>query len=278
MHQLLDMDKKIVLPLLFGFFILSVGFIYPAYAIEKPDIIVSHTEIDFGDVVVGESSSESFFSIANLNGPETVTLNFSISLDDATNFTIASNSCGASLLPGESCVVGLIFTPISDGAKHSSVAILSDDHETSVILIDLFGTGISDNAVDSDGDGVPDVDDVCEGFDDTVDTDSDGIPDGCDIEVVPLSCGGGTIQQGNECVVDPALTQQVSNLEDTLEEKNQEITTLNGIIDALEQTIADLTAQLEDALQIIADLEDGMPWNNNNANENASPGPIGKKP
>ncbi|KAB2834123.1 MAG: hypothetical protein F9K48_06920, partial [Candidatus Brocadia sp.] len=33
---------------------------------------------------------------------------------------------------------------------------------------------------DSDGDGVPDVRDVCPGFDDKVDTDGDGIPDGCD--------------------------------------------------------------------------------------------------
>ena len=127
MHQLLDMDKKIVLPLLLGFFILSLGLIYPAFAIEKPDITVSHSEIHFGDVIVGESSS-----------------------DDGTNFTIASNSCGTSLLPGESCVVGLFFTPISDGVKHSSVTILSDDHETPVVIIDLLGNGIS-NTVNSDG-------------------------------------------------------------------------------------------------------------------------------
>lgn len=35
---------------------------------------------------------------------------------------------------------------------------------------------------DSDGDGVPDDEDVCEGYDDTVDTDSDGTPDGCDTD------------------------------------------------------------------------------------------------
>ncbi len=33
---------------------------------------------------------------------------------------------------------------------------------------------------DSDGDGVCDADDVCEGFDDNADADADGIPDGCD--------------------------------------------------------------------------------------------------
>jgi len=34
---------------------------------------------------------------------------------------------------------------------------------------------------DSDGDGVPDSEDLCPGFDDNIDVDADGIPDGCDI-------------------------------------------------------------------------------------------------
>jgi|GEM_PF-1362098 len=33
---------------------------------------------------------------------------------------------------------------------------------------------------DSDGDGVPDNSDQCEGYDDSIDVDNDGIPDGCD--------------------------------------------------------------------------------------------------
>jgi len=34
--------------------------------------------------------------------------------------------------------------------------------------------------VDTDGDGVPDDQDICPGFDDTIDTDSDAVPDDCD--------------------------------------------------------------------------------------------------
>ena len=34
--------------------------------------------------------------------------------------------------------------------------------------------------VDSDGDGVPDAEDVCPGEDDGIDTDQDGVPNGCD--------------------------------------------------------------------------------------------------
>ena len=42
-----------------------------------------------------------------------------------------------------------------------------------------------DEIIDSDGDGVPDSEDVCEGYDDTIDSDSNGVPDGCDDEPQP---------------------------------------------------------------------------------------------
>jgi hypothetical protein len=48
----------------------------------------------------------------------------------------------------------------------------------------IFGAGSAGkcktSVVDTDGDGVPDDQDICSGFDDTVDTDHDGVPDGCD--------------------------------------------------------------------------------------------------
>ncbi len=40
--------------------------------------------------------------------------------------------------------------------------------------------GLALTPVDTDGDGVPDGDDICEGFDDNLDADGDGVPDGCD--------------------------------------------------------------------------------------------------
>ena len=47
---------------------------------------------------------------------------------------------------------------------------------------------------DSDGDGVCDAEDVCDGGDDTVDTDGDGIPDFCDdCSVVGQSCDDGDV-------------------------------------------------------------------------------------
>lgn len=69
---------------------------------------------------------------------------------------------------------------------------------------------------DSDGDGVPDADDVCPGFDDNLDADADSIPDGCDIcpgfddtadadgDAIPDGCeadsdGDGVIDDNDVC-------------------------------------------------------------------------------
>ena len=51
---------------------------------------------------------------------------------------------------------------------------------------------INDLMLDSDGDGVFDGEDICQGFDDNVDSDSDGVPDGCD-DLDNNDCGFGTI-------------------------------------------------------------------------------------
>jgi len=65
---------------------------------------------------------------------------------------------------------------------------ISTSYTTSKIIVDggsSSGNGGGDDdipplPIDTDGDGVPDDDDICPGFDDNIDTDEDGIPDGCD--------------------------------------------------------------------------------------------------
>ena len=72
--------------------------------------------------------------------------------------------------------------------------------------IDVDTDGIPDcldPLIDSDNDGVADSLDACPGFDDSFDSDGDGIPDGCESDGPTISCGAGTILQGNECVVEP---------------------------------------------------------------------------
>jgi hypothetical protein len=61
----------------------------------------------------------------------------------------------------------------------------------------IFGDDCEAEVVDSDGDGVPDGDDQCPGFDDTIDVDADGIPDGCD-DLID-SDGDGVADADDQC-------------------------------------------------------------------------------
>ncbi|OYT25965.1 MAG: hypothetical protein B6U97_04585, partial [Candidatus Altiarchaeales archaeon ex4484_96] len=49
-------------------------------------------------------------------------------------------------------------------------------------------------ASDSDGDGVIDPEDVCQGYDDNLDADEDGVPDACDD--TPIDCGSHCVAAG----------------------------------------------------------------------------------
>jgi hypothetical protein len=71
-----------------------------------------------------------------------------------------------------------------------------------VLYIDGGFTTYVNVSSDSDGDGVPDEDDVCEGDDDHVDTDGDATPDGCDacpLDVDDDSDGDGRCDSDDVC-------------------------------------------------------------------------------
>ena len=61
-----------------------------------------------------------------------------------------------------------------------------------------FDVDTSQNTVDSDGDGVPDGEDLCPGQDDLLDTDGDGIPD-CLDDNPTMFCGANAMLVGFEC-------------------------------------------------------------------------------
>ncbi|MBU0482328.1 MAG: thrombospondin type 3 repeat-containing protein, partial [Proteobacteria bacterium] len=79
--------------------------------------------------------------------------------------------------------------------------ILGNDDDDEAFIIsgyssDYDGDGVvdvndicqsGDDNIDSDSDGIPDSCDICLGFDDNVDTDTDGVPDGCD--AFPIEVG-----------------------------------------------------------------------------------------
>ena len=73
---------------------------------------------------------------------------------------------------------------ISNGTVDMGAHELQDDDGDGVPNDDDVCPGFDDNGPDADNDTIPDVCDICNGFDDTLDGDGDGIPDGCDTPTV----------------------------------------------------------------------------------------------
>jgi len=64
------------------------------------------------------------------------------------------------------------------------IGVSQDGPLSTTLVVGLWptvsATGPPTPALDTDGDGVPDSEDACPGFDDAIDADADGLADGCD--------------------------------------------------------------------------------------------------
>lgn len=98
----------------------------------------------------------------------------------------------------------LIGKPIEVVLQNTATtfACLPGEQATSNVAFDnVILTAQDLNLLDDDGDGVPNGQDICPGFDDNVDSDGDGTPDGCDT-LDNNDCGIGTIADNNlgQCI------------------------------------------------------------------------------
>jgi len=101
---------------------------------------------------------------------------FTLHIPEKINFGPGAGSNGMEIASDEGHVFGI--TP-----EDISITIKTEDSGNGGS--GSGGSGGSGNGgttppVDSDGDGVPDGEDICPGHDDNQDSDGDGIPDGCD--------------------------------------------------------------------------------------------------
>ena len=85
---------------------------------------------------------------------------------------------------------------------------------------DSDGDGVREvcnNADDTDGDEYSDALDNCPGISnpDQADSNANGIGDACEGSV-GFTCGFGTVPEGDECVVDPAIIAELESLFDIL--------------------------------------------------------------
>lgn len=119
-----------------------------AYSIQQttPNISVSSSSLNFGNVNVGRSSAPLAITIYN-TGTSDLQVS-SMTLSDAANYSInvyeGSNSCGSitpTIAPNSSCTVTVTFSPTSTGIIEANLLISSDDPDTPNLNVLLSGMG-----------------------------------------------------------------------------------------------------------------------------------------
>jgi hypothetical protein len=107
-----------------------------------PDIAVSPTQLNFGEVAIGATAAETLL-VWN-EGTDLLTVG-NIS-SDHTEF--AAQPASFILLPEEDQAVVIQFTPIAEGPVMGTLTILSDDPDEGTVLVTLEGTGMPTTPVE----------------------------------------------------------------------------------------------------------------------------------
>jgi len=146
-----------------------------------PDID-AETVHDFGDLLNGTEVSEQV-TLTNRGISDLNFLSSSLVGDDVNDFTVSSSDCEAVLQPGDSCVLTVVFSPTTTGAKKTSMKIGSNDPDEPEFSISLVGTSSSDsdNISDAEENAAPN----------NGDGDSDSVPDRFQSNVVSMRSASG---------------------------------------------------------------------------------------
>lgn len=143
-----------------------------------PDISVSPTSLDFGDVVVG-STADQTVTLTNV-GTADLTIN-SFNVTDAA-FSVVSPTAPVTIGAGGNEVVTVRFSPTVLGAASGDLEINSDDPDEATVTVSLDGNGI------------------------------DTPPDEPDISVNPTSLAFGSVTVGSSASLDVTITNSGTQL------------------------------------------------------------------
>lgn len=109
-----------------------------------PEISITPTSLAFGDVVRGRSSGEQLVTVSSTG---TAPLQFPAAAASLTGgnpgqFAISSDTCSTTTVaPGQSCTVGVSFSPTSTGDKAAALSMTSNASASQSVA--LTGTGTS---------------------------------------------------------------------------------------------------------------------------------------
>lgn len=116
--------------------IVDMGFHYTV-AVPKPDIQLSDTMHDFGNVGVGDSTDWTLI-VSNVGDTTLIVDNI---VSDNPVFTIPAPNFPQNILPGDSIDVTVRFLPTAETTYSGTLTVVSNDPDESLLYVSLQGTG-----------------------------------------------------------------------------------------------------------------------------------------
>jgi hypothetical protein len=107
-----------------------------------PALTLNPTSLNFDNQSVGTRSATLMLTLTN-NGASPINIaDVNMIGPNASDFAITTTTCrGASMLPGDSCVVSIAFSPAASG-KRSASLMVNDNVSSSPHIVPLEGTGL----------------------------------------------------------------------------------------------------------------------------------------
>ncbi|MBN1292335.1 MAG: choice-of-anchor D domain-containing protein, partial [Candidatus Latescibacteria bacterium] len=102
-----------------------------------PDILLLTDTIYFGDVVVSESDT-AFVSVKNEGTSNLILSEISSNIEDIT-----TNPSSASVAPGETIIIRVIYTPLNAENQNATISIKSNDLDENNVSVGVTGRGVT---------------------------------------------------------------------------------------------------------------------------------------
>ena len=110
--------------------------------VQKPEIVVDPTVVEFGSVVMGSSTSETI-GVKNLGSKDLVIETINIAGTNHLDFSIRQDTCsGQTLTSLASCNVEVGFSPTGNGKRLAGLLIPWNDSDETDFVVTLEGEGV----------------------------------------------------------------------------------------------------------------------------------------
>ena len=127
----------------YGSGVIDLRAAYPLLLNPGPRISLNSAGYDFGQIALSNTSQSQVFSVLNRGLSNLLIGTVGLAGKEPGQFSLQENTCSnATLSPGASCTIGVVFLPLSLGAHSAILSVPSNDPATPQINLSLSGTGV----------------------------------------------------------------------------------------------------------------------------------------